>query len=72
MNIKANALWQADRGWNFDIIGQYVDENKRLELRSVVLDTVTGAKDRLVWGETRDGKMSLYKTWISFITAYGG
>ena len=41
VNIKANELWQADRGWNFDVIGQYVDEDKRLELRSVVLDTVT-------------------------------
>ena len=59
MNIKANELWQADRGWNFDVIGQYVDEDKRLELRSVVLDTITGAKDKLVWGETRDGSFSV-------------
>lgn len=41
VNIKANELWQADRERNFDVIGQYVDEDKRLELKSVVLDTVT-------------------------------
>lgn len=37
----------------------YVTENTRLQLAVVVLDNVTGAKDRLSWGGTPEGKFCI-------------
>ena len=34
-------------GWDFDRITPLVTAERRLELMAVVVDTVTGAKDRL-------------------------
>lgn len=39
-------------------IGPYVSENIKLWLRAVVLDDVTGAKDRVSWGESSEGRFS--------------
>ncbi|KAG7552028.1 Reverse transcriptase domain [Arabidopsis thaliana x Arabidopsis arenosa] len=53
--LTARDLWRNGSGWDFGRISPFVSENKRLEMAAFVLDTVTGARDRLAWGETWDG-----------------
>jgi len=57
--LRAADLWTHGSGWQLHRISPYVSENKRLELATVVLDTVTRARDRLSWGEQSDGKFSV-------------
>uniref|UniRef100_A0A1J3JIW1 Putative ribonuclease H protein n=1 Tax=Noccaea caerulescens TaxID=107243 RepID=A0A1J3JIW1_NOCCA len=47
--LTARDLWQDGVGWIWDRIIPFVTEDIRLELMSVVLDTFTGAEDRLSW-----------------------
>lgn len=54
--VKARDLWRNGSGWDWEKIIPYISENRRLELSAVVLDTVTGAKDRLSWAATTNGK----------------
>jgi len=43
----AHDLWNDGAGWDLQRISPYVTKVKRLELASIVLDRVTGAKDRV-------------------------
>lgn len=69
-NLKARDLWVDGRGWDLDKKGPYVSENKRLELAPIVLDSVTGAKDRLSWGEMPDDKF-MVKSAYAMLTRDG-
>ncbi|KAG7559744.1 Ribonuclease H-like superfamily [Arabidopsis thaliana x Arabidopsis arenosa] len=57
--VKARDLWRNGSGWDWEKIMPYISENRRLELAAVVLDTVTGAKDRLSWAATTNGKFTV-------------
>lgn len=48
-------LWQTGTGWIHEIIEPYMSEENRLRLASVVIDEVTGVRDRMSWGESKDG-----------------
>lgn len=57
--MLAKDLWSAGRGWDFSKISPYVTLKRILELSAVVLDLVTGARDRLALGETQDGQFTV-------------
>ncbi|CAA7016119.1 unnamed protein product [Microthlaspi erraticum] len=57
--VTARDLWQDGVGWLWDRIVPFVSENSRLELMSVVVDTVTGTKDQLSWRPSPSGKFSV-------------
>ena len=57
--LTVRDFWREDAGWDMPRLGPYLSENKRLELSAVALDTVTGTKDRLAWGETVNGRFTV-------------
>ena len=59
-------LWRNGRGWDMEKIEPYVSVNTSLQLRSIVLDNVTGAQDCVAWGESVDGEFSV-KTAAAFL-----
>lgn len=59
LELRVSDLWGNQTGWDFSQICTYVPETVRLRLLAVVLDNVTGAKDRLSWGPTPDGKFTV-------------
>ncbi|KAG7533030.1 Ribonuclease H-like superfamily [Arabidopsis thaliana x Arabidopsis arenosa] len=58
-DVRVSDLWRNGTGWVLPEIMPYVSANTRLKLAAVVLDNVTGAKDRLSWGESLDGEFSV-------------
>lgn len=52
-------LWSTDRGWDFEQIMPYISDMISLRLRAVVLDTITGAEDRISWDLSPDGKFNV-------------
>ena len=65
--LRVKDFWQDERGWRFDQIMPFVPQGIRLELAAVVIDNVTGARDRLAWGGTADGKFTV-KSAHTFLT----
>ena len=59
MLCTARDLWRDGTGWDMSQIAPFVTENKRLNLLAVVVDNVTGARDRLAWGGTADGRYTV-------------
>lgn len=57
--ILARDMWRDGIGRDMAMITPYVSESTRLELLSVVLDNVTGARDRISWSESADGEFSV-------------
>ncbi|CAA7019711.1 unnamed protein product [Microthlaspi erraticum] len=57
--LTARDLWSQETGWRFDCIAPYVSETTCLELRAIILDCVTGVKDRLSWSGNADGQFSV-------------
>ncbi|KAG7579386.1 Ribonuclease H domain [Arabidopsis thaliana x Arabidopsis arenosa] len=49
--LTVRDFWQEGRGWMMERISPFVSVNTRLELGAVVLDNVTGARDRISWSE---------------------
>lgn len=58
-DLRAHELWQDGVGWRLTEIEPYVSVDTRLDLAAVVLDTVTGARDRLSWGEVSNGEFTV-------------
>lgn len=58
-DLTARELWSVGVGWDLSKIVPFITENQRLELATVVVDSVTGAKDRLAWNENMDGKFTV-------------
>lgn len=52
-------LWQNGTGWLLQMIKPYMSTHNQLCLASVVIDEVTGARDRMSWGESNDGMFYL-------------
>lgn len=57
--MLARDLWSTDRGWDFEQIMPYIWDTISLRLRVVVLDTITGAEDRISWDLSPDGKFNV-------------
>ena len=66
-NITARELWLDGGGWDLSRISPYISDERRLELVAVVVDTVSGVKDRLAWGEVPNGQFTV-KTAYDLIT----
>lgn len=58
-NLRVCDLWSNGRGWMLENIVPYVPADIRLRLTAVVIDNITGAKDRISWGESMDGKFTV-------------
>jgi len=59
INANARAFWRNGRGWDAAGLSVFLPENIRLMLSAVVIDTVTGAKDRLSWRDNADGNFTV-------------
>ncbi|KAL9830901.1 putative transcription factor interactor and regulator CCHC(Zn) family [Arabidopsis thaliana] len=66
IQIKARDMWRNGRGWDLTRIMPYVEDNMRLRLAAVVLDDVTGAKDRLSWGGDPARKFTVQSAYALF------
>lgn len=55
----ARDLWQDGIGWRWDKITPFLSDDKRLEVLSVVLDTITGVQDCLFWRLTTNGEFTV-------------
>ncbi|KAG7579269.1 Ribonuclease H domain [Arabidopsis thaliana x Arabidopsis arenosa] len=60
-------LWQHGRGWLLENIVPYVAPDIRLRLTAVVVDNITGVRDRLSWGESLDGKFTVKSAYSSLM-----
>lgn len=60
-------LWAEGSGWVLPQIAPYVSQAVTLNLAAMVVDTVTGAKDRLSWSFSADGRFSVRSAY-SFLT----
>ena len=56
---SVRSLWKDDSGWDISRISPYVSESRCLELRAIVSDHVTGARDRISWNESQNGQFSV-------------
>lgn len=61
-------LWQDGVGWRLDQIEPYTKHNTRLELAAVVMNNVTGVKDRMAWRGNADGRFTV-KSAYSILTS---
>lgn len=59
LGVLVKDMWENGSGWLFDRIAPYVPQDICLRLGAVVVDNVTGAKDRLSWGESSDGSFTV-------------
>ncbi|CAA7025736.1 unnamed protein product [Microthlaspi erraticum] len=64
---RVSDLWQSGSGWLLTQIEPYVSVDTRLRLAAVVVDEVTGGRDRMSWGLTQDGEFSVTSAY-SFLT----
>nr|AID60103.1 hypothetical protein [Brassica napus] len=67
VEAKTRDLWQQGIGWILQQIEPYTSLQNRLQLASLVIDEVTGARDRMSWGEAKDGLFSV-KAAYAFLT----
>ena len=67
VEVRAQDLWQTGAGWQTHIIEPYMSMPNRLRLASVVIDDVTGARDRMSWGGSKDGLFSVNSAY-AFLT----
>ncbi|CAA7024106.1 unnamed protein product [Microthlaspi erraticum] len=57
--LSTKDVWRDGEGWDFSIVDPYLPEQSKLEMRAVVLDHVTGAKDHLAWRDSSNGEFSV-------------
>ena len=53
LEARAQDLWQNGTGWVTQVIEPYTSIQDRLRLAAMVIDDVTGARDRMSWGRVR-------------------
>ncbi|CAA7032614.1 unnamed protein product [Microthlaspi erraticum] len=66
-NLRVCDYWRYGSGWLVDQIIPFVTTETALMLRALVVDDVTGSKDRLSWGQSSDGQFSVSSAY-SFLT----
>ena len=69
-DVRVCELWRRGAGWNLDRILPYVSMDTKLRLTAVVVDEWTGARDRISWGESPDGKFTVSSAY-QFLTRDG-
>lgn len=57
--VYVHELWINGAGWDFARFMEYLPDNIRLKLVAIVVDNVTGARDRLSWSGKSDGEFSV-------------
>ena len=67
IEAKARDLWQHGTGWLTQLMEPYMSTHNSLRLASVVIDEVTGARDRMSWSGSNDGQFSV-KSAYTFLT----
>lgn len=67
--LTVRDFWQEGRGWMMERISPFVSVNKRLELGAVVLDNVTGARDRISWSKSTDGGFTVKSAYTMLTTS---
>ncbi|XP_010513759.1 PREDICTED: uncharacterized protein LOC104789811 [Camelina sativa] len=53
-SLSVRDYWSDERGWDYTNLSPFLPEEVQLSLPLMVVDTVTGARDRLAWGDTTD------------------
>ncbi|KAG7534372.1 Endonuclease/exonuclease/phosphatase superfamily [Arabidopsis thaliana x Arabidopsis arenosa] len=59
VDLRVRDLWIDGQGWDLARIEPFISNVDRLRLAAVVVDTVTGVRDRISWGPSTDGKFSV-------------
>ncbi|KAG7543761.1 Ribonuclease H-like superfamily [Arabidopsis thaliana x Arabidopsis arenosa] len=59
LDLRVCEFWQNGSGWVLDRIEPYIPAQVVLQLRSVVLDNITGSRDRISWGESANGEFTV-------------
>lgn len=67
VELRARDLWQSGNGWLLQLIEPYMSTENCLRLAAVVVDDVTGARDRMSWGGSKDGSFTV-TTAYAFLT----
>lgn len=67
IDAKVADLWENGVGWSLSQIVSYDGTHTQLQLVSVVLNNVTGARDRVSWEQTQNGEFSV-KSAYAFLT----
>lgn len=65
--VKIREIWQRGVGWMLQQIASYVTDDMKLQLAAIVVDDITGAKDRVAWGHTQNGKFTVTSAYV-FLT----
>lgn len=65
-DLRVRDLWQEGIGWDLTRIVPFIPSIVRYSLAAVVVDNVTGARDRMAWGPSADGKFTV-KSAYSFL-----
>ncbi|CAA7036314.1 unnamed protein product [Microthlaspi erraticum] len=69
-NMTLRDLWIDGTGWDLLRIAPFVTLEKRLEMSVVVVNTITGRRDRLSWPETSDDRFTVASVY-RFLTRDG-
>lgn len=69
-NASIRDLWKAESGWDWQHITPYVSDYTRLQLSSMVVDTITGVVDRISWGESSNGQFSVKSAYYFLTQVY--
>uniref|UniRef100_A0A1J3JW87 Putative ribonuclease H protein n=1 Tax=Noccaea caerulescens TaxID=107243 RepID=A0A1J3JW87_NOCCA len=57
--LRVCDYWRNDTGWLVEQIEPFIPVELVLKLWAMAIDNVTGARDRLSWGESSDGQFSV-------------
>ena len=68
MEVRVREVWQTGSGWLQEEIAPYMSMSDRLRLASVVIDEVTGARDRMSWGRSKDGVFTVKSAYAFLIS----
>ena len=68
LEVRVREVWKTGTGWVQEEIAPYMSMSNRLRLASVVIDEVTGARDRMSCGESKDGVFTVNSAY-AFLTS---
>lgn len=57
--MRVKDLWRSGSGGDFTNILPYIPEKVKLQIMIVVLDEITGATDRISWGDNENGSFTV-------------
>lgn len=65
-NLRVVDYWKNGTGWTIEAIDQFVRASLITNLWALVVDAVTGARDRLSWGESSSGQFTVSSAYSLF------